>query len=161
MRPLISVLSVLSVCWVLCGCRGSRYEIAEVRGTVTCNGKPVPKGIVIFSPIPEDRGSIEDRPGKPGTAKTDENGNFVLSTYGDQDGAVVGKHEVSLGYRGQDWGGEDEEEESGQREPPCGGMLLDPQTQEPKVVEVVGGKVNEIHLEYTNPDVTAGAWAAQ
>jgi hypothetical protein len=56
-----------------------------VRGTVTYQGKPVTKGSVQFLP--------ESGRGAFGTI---EDGKFVLSTYGNNDGAIPGKHRVAV-----------------------------------------------------------------
>jgi hypothetical protein len=80
---------------LLClGCSGSEYQIASVTGSVTCEGKPVVKAIVYFEPLKSGKSALI---GKQGFALTDENGKFSVSTYGESDGAVVGKHLVRVG----------------------------------------------------------------
>lgn len=76
----------------LAGCGGGleRLPTASVTGTITCNGKPVDSIIVLFEPL----GNGEA--GKQGYAVADANGNFTVSTYGNNDGAVVGKHRVRV-----------------------------------------------------------------
>ncbi len=76
----------------LTGC-GAGYELAPVRGKVICQEKPVPGGLIVFTPIPEE-GSTE-MPAPPATAQVDAEGNFVLVTDGSE-GAMVGKHRVSF-----------------------------------------------------------------
>lgn len=88
--------SLASACAVmilgLAGCGGGleRLPTASVTGTVTCNGKPVDSIIVLFEPL----GSGEA--GKQGYAVADADGNFTVSTYGNNDGAVIGKHRVRV-----------------------------------------------------------------
>lgn len=72
------------------GCGGEKYELAAVRGQVTCEGKPVPGGVVHFAPVAE-AGVAE--PGPTATGAVDENGNFSLYA-GEEAGAVVGRNHV-------------------------------------------------------------------
>jgi len=76
------------------GCGENPFPVAKVEGTVTCDGNPVAFAQVNFSPKRTDKSAIV---GKSAIAYTDEKGKFVLSTYGTNDGAVVGKHEVTVG----------------------------------------------------------------
>jgi len=81
----------------LAGCGDSglqEYPVAETSGVVMCQGKPVPFAKVFFNPKknPDSKSAVV---GKPGFAFADQEGRFVLSTYGEGDGAVVGKHEVT------------------------------------------------------------------
>jgi hypothetical protein len=69
-------------------------NIAPVRGRVTCNGKPVPDAALIFSPVPKNENDRES--GKAAAAGTDADGYFVLSTFKERDGALIGKHRVSI-----------------------------------------------------------------
>src|SRR6478609_4830423 len=72
------------------GC--SDVKMASVSGQVTYNGKPVTGGSLSFSPIPTNG---EREPGKPGAAVVGSDGKYVVGTYGEADGAVIGKHQVS------------------------------------------------------------------
>jgi hypothetical protein len=93
-------MSVRRVCFLmallapalLCGCGGPK--MARVKGCVTCNGKPVSQAAITFNPIPENES--EKEPGKPGTGFTDDQGIYDLSTYRHYDGAIVGKHRVTV-----------------------------------------------------------------
>lgn len=82
---------------VLTGCGGGldRFPVAETKGKVMCNGKPVPFVRVFFEPVAEDRSGTAIV-GKAGFAEANENGEFVLTTYSNKDGAVVGKHNVKV-----------------------------------------------------------------
>jgi hypothetical protein len=97
MKLLQSALT-LSVCVALYGCGGGDalyMEVAPARGKVTFNGQPVTDGSVMFTPVPS--GEAEDRmTGKSASGELDSNGEFVLSTYEAQDGAIVGKHQVTV-----------------------------------------------------------------
>ncbi|QDU39539.1 hypothetical protein Mal4_38840 [Maioricimonas rarisocia] len=89
---------LLPVLLVVAGCTGGahQYDVVPVSGVVTCEGKPVANAIVQFSPA-EKEGRAEGRPGRAAFGKTDEQGRFTLSTYGEDDGAIVGTHTVSVG----------------------------------------------------------------
>lgn len=87
---------VLFMAALLTGCSGGlkEFPVAEVSGVVLCEGKPVPFAKVQFNPQAAE-GSKSAEVGKPGFAFADKDGKFVLSTYGEGDGAVVGKHTVT------------------------------------------------------------------
>jgi len=160
MRQLFMLMSVLSASWFLIGCGGGAYETEDARGTVTCNGKPITWGAVIFSPVssPDKKavgGAGLDTPGKGATAKVGEDGTFVLSTYGNEDGAVIGKHTVVVSYPG---GGDEDEEDA---HAPCGGTVYQPDSDKPMEFEVVSGADNNFTIELTNPYVEEGPYAAQ
>ncbi len=70
------------------GCRETNSPAtAEVRGVVTYKGQPVKNGQVVFHPAGGENS---------GRGVTDELGKFVLSTYAMADGAVLGKHKVTV-----------------------------------------------------------------
>jgi len=87
---------VLLLAAVLSGCSGGlkEFPVAEVTGVVLCEGQPVPFAKVQFNPKGVE-GSKSAEVGKPGFAFADKDGKFVLSTYGEGDGAVIGKHVVT------------------------------------------------------------------
>lgn len=69
------------------GCGGEDVpETAEVSGVVLYNGQPVAGAEVNFYPAE----------GHPGTGRTEPDGRFVLTTYDPEDGAVLGKHTVTV-----------------------------------------------------------------
>lgn len=88
------VLSVLLVgCFV--GCGGvEEFPRAQATGRVMCEGKPVPKVLLTFE---IKRAGDSALVGQLGTAVTDDEGKFVVSTYGNKDGAVIGKHMIRVG----------------------------------------------------------------
>ncbi len=81
---------------LLSGCSSGlkEFPVADVSGVVLCEGKPVPFAKVQFNPKAAE-GTKSAIVGKPGFAFADKDGRFVLSTYGDGDGAVIGKHVVT------------------------------------------------------------------
>jgi hypothetical protein len=154
MRHLLPFMLSVCGCCLLSSCGNkSPYELGYVHGTATCNGKPMTSGVVIFAPVSENPGAVSEKPGKPAHGKFDDEGKFVLSTYGDEDGAVVGKHTAQVTHPGHD------EDEAGAG-PPCGGTVFEPGTTTPRVFEVVAGETNEFTLEFSNPRVKSGPWAA-
>jgi hypothetical protein len=68
----VLALSFLAAALV-CGCSGSKVPdtTAEVTGTVTYNGKPVPGGMINF---------VATKGGYSGGGNIDENGNFKATT---------------------------------------------------------------------------------
>lgn len=75
--------------FVVTGCGGGpdRPQTVPVSGTVTYNGEPVADANVTF--YPEE--------GRPASGKTDAQGRFdSLTTFEPGDGAVVGKHTVTV-----------------------------------------------------------------
>jgi uncharacterized GH25 family protein len=79
------------------GCGGSNeYETTPVSGVVTCQGKPVANATVNFTPVPDESRAAGQR-GRVALGLTDKDGRFTLTTYQDGDGAIVGKHVVTVG----------------------------------------------------------------
>jgi hypothetical protein len=76
------------------GCGSSDYPTASTSGIVICEGQPVAGAFVYFEPIAEGEDAYV---GKGAFARTDEAGRFVLSTYGSDDGAVIGPNRVRVG----------------------------------------------------------------
>src|SRR5262245_4451842 len=56
-----------------------------VKGTVMYNGKPVPKGTVLFTPVTS---------GPTATGEINKNGTYQLTTYKPGDGACLGEDRV-------------------------------------------------------------------
>jgi len=80
----LAVICLLAL--VLAGCGSGGLPQADVSGKVTFQGNPVPNVLVSFTP---ERG-----PGASG--KTDAQGNYTLMTKNPGDGAVIGKHAVTI-----------------------------------------------------------------
>jgi hypothetical protein len=92
MRLRLSTLAALAAVVLLSGCGGPK--MAKVKGQVTYNGKPVTQAAITFNPV--GASEKEKNPGKPATGFTDEHGNYELSTFRPYDGALVGKHRVTV-----------------------------------------------------------------
>jgi hypothetical protein len=70
----------------LAGCGGGHPATAGVEGKVLYRGKPLEFGAVMFQPAA----------GPPASGQIQRDGTFRLSTYGSNDGAVLGAHKVSV-----------------------------------------------------------------
>lgn len=88
-----ALVATILVGTVGCGKSGSEYEVAPVKGKVIYNGEPVNEGAIHFQPLSEAEGK-SGITGRPATGAVLKDGTFVLSTYGEEDGAVIGKHRV-------------------------------------------------------------------
>jgi hypothetical protein len=72
------------------GCGGSDGpEMAKVTGTVTYNGKPVPKGTISFQPTDPVNGA-------PANGIIDSDGSYRLQTTEPGDGARLGDYQVAI-----------------------------------------------------------------
>jgi hypothetical protein len=82
------VAALLSVSLAACSGCGSKGTDAtlKVTGTVTYNGAPVADASVTFTP----------EKGRPATGITDAAGKFTLTTFSKDDGAVPGRHKVTI-----------------------------------------------------------------
>src|SRR5262245_10699043 len=92
MSRCVGLLAVFVACLWLAGCGGQ--TIAPVKGRVMFKGKPVKEAHLTFSPI--GKSEDEQRPGKPATGMTDEEGYYVLSTFAAGDGALIREHRVTI-----------------------------------------------------------------
>ncbi len=68
------------------GCGSGGPDIARVEGTVTMDGKPLPRAFVVFIP----------QGGRPAAAETDASGKYVLEFSGGRKGAIPGKNKVEI-----------------------------------------------------------------
>jgi hypothetical protein len=71
---------------VLTGCGSGRPATAKVTGKVTLAGQPVPQGTITFYP----------QTGRPATGRLQSDGTYTLTTFDPGDGALVGKHTVTV-----------------------------------------------------------------
>lgn len=85
-----------------CGEDGGEFDVVSISGKITCDGKALGAGVgVQFIPVLAEGAIGEDgrklsELGKSATAVVQEDGSFTLSTYGDGDGAVVGRHRIVI-----------------------------------------------------------------
>ena len=83
----IRIALLLSVCMAVVGGCGSNPhpELRRVSGTVTYNGEPVADATVAF---------YNNASSRLATGRTDATGQFSLTSYNPQDGALPGEHRV-------------------------------------------------------------------
>jgi hypothetical protein len=86
MHHRLNLVLLLATFGVVGGCGDGRLPVAPAKGQVSYQGKPLAFGSVMFQPTvgPPARGVIQP------------DGTFQLSTYGANDGAVIGQHKVRI-----------------------------------------------------------------
>ncbi len=87
--------TVVLLALALCGCGDGlkQFPTAKVTGKIVCEGQPVPGATVSFGPMATGKTAAV---GKQSIATAGQDGTFILSTYGKEDGAVVGKHSIRV-----------------------------------------------------------------
>jgi hypothetical protein len=86
-----NVLLFAIACLFSTGCTKSEIpETIPVRGVITYQGKPVPKGSITFDPMQIEEG----RPHRPAVSFIEKDGSYSLSTFRKKDGAVPGTYKV-------------------------------------------------------------------
>ena len=98
-QPLL--LGSLLLGLALSGCGPQSPPTAKVEGVVTLDGKPIEGAAVVFTP-PE---------GRMATGATDSSGRFLLSTFKQGDGALLGQHRVTVSKSSEQSSGPGEETE--------------------------------------------------
>ena len=71
---------------IVAGCGDGRPKRVPVSGKVLIDGEPLKFGAVMF--VPES--------GRPSSGTLDANGQFALTCYSNNDGALIGKHKVQV-----------------------------------------------------------------
>ena len=95
MRILMLGITIVALA-TLSGCSGGGdFSTAKVTGRVVCEGQPVGNVLVFFEPLTQGNNALV---GKQGIGRAIADGTFQVSTYGTNDGAVVGKHRVRVGW---------------------------------------------------------------
>ncbi len=81
---------LFAACLVSClGCGPNRPATAPVHGRVTYNGRPVVAGTIVFQPTH----------GRPAMGEIQPDGSYKLTTFDAGDGALLGKHTVTIDAR--------------------------------------------------------------
>jgi hypothetical protein len=88
----VSLIAIVAVLVSLSGCGGSsapknREPVFPVKGKVTYKGQPVVGADIAYKSETVERSAF---------GRTNEDGEFELSTFGSNDGAVAGKHSVTI-----------------------------------------------------------------
>ena len=88
------------------GCGGRTYDIVQVSGTVTIDGKPLTNATILTQPV----GSQENlRPGPGSFCRLDDEGHFQLEfQHEDEPGAVPGEVWVKLMKNGKELAADDD-----------------------------------------------------
>lgn len=78
------------------GCGQKGPALGQVRGRVTLDGEPLAEAEIVFQP----------QKGRPGTARTNDKGEYELTYTVDRAGALLGLHEIRIttfepGYDGE------------------------------------------------------------
>jgi hypothetical protein len=76
-----------------------KLPVFPAKGTLLLNGKPQAGVAMVFhptTPLPKDASQFLPR------ARTEEDGTFVVSTYGVNDGAPAGKYRITVSFRGHE-----------------------------------------------------------
>jgi hypothetical protein len=119
---------------LISGC-GSKSRVASVQGTVVLDDKPLASGAVMTLPS-----------GGRGAQGAIRNGTFVLGTFEDDDGALIGTHKVAVVAYEQTLG-------SGP-EAPVGKLLVPQRYTNPEssglTIEVKAGETNTPTLKLTS-----------
>lgn len=82
----ICITALAGILLYTIGCKNTRPSRVPVSGRVLLDGKPLPCGHVRFVP----------KNGRASTAKIDKDGRFTLTCFAENDGAVVGTHQVEV-----------------------------------------------------------------
>jgi len=78
---------------LIVGCGDGRPTRHPVRGCVTYHGKPVVGGWVSFTRTDKvEKGT----PMRPATGELNDDGKYVMKTFGDDDGVMPGQYAVSI-----------------------------------------------------------------
>jgi hypothetical protein len=81
-----AILLPLAMGIALTGCGDGRPARTQVSGQVLIDGKPLSHGFIRFVP----------QGGRPAGGRLDEQGRFTLSSYGANDGIILGVHRVEV-----------------------------------------------------------------
>jgi hypothetical protein len=93
---------IVALCCLLCGCQQEAFEppvpTYAVCGQILVEGQPAAGAEVVFHPEQTERGALRPR------AVTDEQGRFELSTFQARDGAPAGRYQVTVSWKSESTG---------------------------------------------------------
>jgi hypothetical protein len=151
MRTGLAFFSLAAFCVLHAGCSKPPHDLAPVHGKVTIDGTPLTAGRLMFALIAN---GDPFHSGKPAFGTIQADGSYDLTTYASDDGAIVGRHWVTI-YA-----------QTGQtaNAPPLvtqtkGGANVAPPPKFSSIkfprapVEVVSGKDNQIDIPLTAKDI--------
>lgn len=139
--PLILALTVFVGSLVsFSGCRQNPKNLSKVYGVVRVDGKPLTKGTVMFVPDA----------GRSATGTIQSDGTFTMQTFGDSDGALVGKHKVAvIAYEADKYNRPAYEAPNQKSEPLVPQHYMSPGTSG-LTFEVEAGKANNAEFDLTS-----------
>lgn len=85
-RHRLRLIAPLAAIGLLAGCGDGRPQRVPVAGQVLIDGQPVTAGVIRFQP----------EQGRAATGEIGPDGSFSLSTFDEGDGAIPGKHTVTV-----------------------------------------------------------------
>jgi hypothetical protein len=89
------IVAVVGLCFLFAGCGGvpsAKPKVYPVSGKVTQKGKPLTAGDVMFTPSGGPDGAF----GHIATGQIESDGSYTLTTFNTGDGAVRGRHKVTV-----------------------------------------------------------------
>jgi len=91
----------LAVTAAMVGCSGDagKPPLARVSGTVSYKGKPVESGRVVFTPVVGKGGDT----GQSASGMIGPDGSYSLTTFEENDGAILGEHVVTVDVTEKDF----------------------------------------------------------
>lgn len=126
---------------VVPGCKRNP-RVVPVKGKVLYNGQPLPFGSVTFQP---DKG-------QPAVGDLAQDGSFTLSSYGPNDGAVPGRHLVSIVcYENMRPGTQKQGDSMGRLLIPLKYTRLGSSGLSAEIKDSAGGQPQEVVLELEGP----------
>jgi hypothetical protein len=105
-----AALPLFAVLLAGCGGGGDRKPVFPVHGKLLVDSKPAAKAVVCFHPLGPDgpvTGAGVPRP----QGVVAEDGSFQLTTYDRNDGAPAGKYAVTVVWRTEPKGGDDNQQD--------------------------------------------------
>lgn len=135
LRSIAFGVAICSISLAGCG-SGGQFPVAKAGGEFVVDGKPLTVGRVMLSPIAS--GESATKAGRPAFGDLNADGAFILTTYDDGDGAVVGKHRVT-------W-------INTARKTDAGKAVGVERLAYPSPVEIEADKANHVRLEISGAD---------
>ena len=100
----------LSAAVALTGCsktrvpaiKGTKLAVFPVKGKLVMDGKPMALATILFNPVAKfPKGAAQMQP----RATADENGEFKVTTYANDDGAPAGDYKITISWKGEEAAG--------------------------------------------------------
>lgn len=141
-RAGVILLALATLQVIGCG-EKSAFEVVPTHGSVKVDGVPLGGGRIVFAPVARDGVNS----GKVAHGILDAEGSFSLTTYKENDGAVVGEHWVTI-YRRDDEIIVPASQPAAARIPKFSRLPL------PQKTVIAGGEPNQIEISLTAAEVS-------